>query len=151
MFPFLFLPHTHLFGYIFEKTRKTNHHILYINRVSILLTCSNHFHDCFLSSSACSEAGQWSVMYIVYACQGYIFCFYPRFFNWMLEIFQQFCFIFYCYLLGMPDQRGISLTYLLTNHYHFVKSYLNISWTFLQIVPWMYSCLIFPICHALSL
>jgi hypothetical protein len=45
----------------------------------------------------------------------------------MLELFQQFCFIFYCYLVGMPDQRGISLTYLLTNYYHFVKSYLNIS------------------------
>ena len=28
--------HTHLFMYIFGKTRKRNHHILYINRVSIL-------------------------------------------------------------------------------------------------------------------
>ena len=50
--------HTHLFVYIFGKTRKTNHHILYMNRVSILLMCVDHVNDYFISLSACSETGK---------------------------------------------------------------------------------------------
>jgi len=50
--------HIHLFGYIHGNNRKTNHHILYINRVSILRTCGGHVNDFFLSLSACSEAGK---------------------------------------------------------------------------------------------
>jgi hypothetical protein len=56
--------HIHLFGYIHGNNRKTNHHILYINRVSILRTCGGHVNDFFLSLSACSEAGKWAVMYM---------------------------------------------------------------------------------------
>ena len=112
VFPFLFLAHTHLFGYIFGKTRKTNHHILYINRVSILLMCVDHFHDCFLSPVQRQESVRSCI-----CVPGYRFCFYLRFVNWISEPFQQFCIVFYYYLLGMPDQRGISLTYLLTNHF----------------------------------
>ena len=57
--------HTHTsICVIFGKSRKTNHNMLYMYRVSILLTCGNHFHDCFLSLSACSEVRKWAVMYM---------------------------------------------------------------------------------------
>ena len=125
MFPFLFLAHTHT--YLSTSMESSERQIItfyicielafYSRMVIMFMTAF------FRQVPVPRQESERSCICV----PRYIFCFYPRFFNWMLELFQQFCFIFYCYLLGMPDQRGISLTYLLTNYYHFVKSYLNIS------------------------